>query len=823
MELKQFQTKALDKFGLWLKILNEEREYSKEDVENNKRRGRDTAEVANYPKTTWMKLKKIGELPYDIPHADRTDGIERPIPHVCLKVPTGGGKTLLAASALERLRYSRGLVLWVVPSKAIYEQTLKALRNRENSVRVWLERAGRGRVKILEKTDRLDASDTREYLCVMVLTYQSFNRESSRDALKMTQDAGRYTMFFPSSDDEKDHERLIAEYPDLEKKNTQVIRSLINVIKICRPVVILDEAHKTRGNRPDEYSKTVSLLDPRLVIELSATPYHEVSNILVNVKGQEMDDEEMIKIPIELNRFDRDDWKLVLAEGHTRLKELGTHSDALWEQGGRYIRPIAVVRVERTGKNQRDGIHVHADDVRDYLLRLGVLPEQIAIKSSTKDELSGIDLLSRNTPIRWIITKAALMEGWDCPFAYVLVILDRITKTTALTQLLGRVLRQPDVKRTQDELLDRCYVYCYHKDTEGALQYVRNSLESAGMGDLIYRISGKTDRTKEVYAERRKGLQHNIFMPKVLHFNGKKWSELDYEKHISSNIDWESIRVPDFSKYAERATYRHETILDVEGKRLQDPKARLIADEAVRISDFVEPLSDVMPNAWHAAMLVQQWLGELRKLGKTDQDIGAMRASIISQMREHIENEVTRKAETIFSEKVRQRKIRFDLEVAERNFRLAKRYIADPKGGLHTRNDKPVQRTLFEPIYDCEFATDLERSFARYLDADGAIRWWHKIAARRPHEYYVRGWKSDRIWPDFIAMTGRQDGKECVLIYETKGKHLDNSDTEYKKKVLEKLEDAFNCGMVTVRGNRLKGRFQIVFENRFPQIGCKDE
>ena len=96
-------------------------------------------------------------------------------------------------------------------------------------------------------------------------------------------------------------------------------------------------------------------------------------------------------------------------------------------------------------------------------------------------------------------------------------------------------------------------------------------------------------------------------------------------------------------------------------------------------------------------------------------------------------------------------------------------------------------------------------------------------AARRPHEYYVRGWKSGKIWPNFIAMAGRQDGRECVLIYETKGKHLDNSVSEYKKKVLEKLEDAFNCGMVTVRGNRLKGRFQIVFENKFPQIGCKDK
>ena len=195
------------------------------------------------------------------------------------------------------------LVLWIVPSRAIYEQTLKALRNREHPIRVRLEQAGRGRVRILEKTDGFDTNDVRACLCIMVLTYQSFNRERSRDALKMTQNAGRYMTFFPPSDDEKAHDGLIAANPDLEKDGTQVIRSLINVIKICRPVVILDEAHKTRGNKPEEYSKTVSALNPRLIVELSATPYSGVSNILVNVTGMEMDVEEMIKMPIELNRL----------------------------------------------------------------------------------------------------------------------------------------------------------------------------------------------------------------------------------------------------------------------------------------------------------------------------------------------------------------------------------------------------------------------------------------------------------------------------------------------------------------------------------------
>ena len=39
-------------------------------------------------------------------YVDRTGDAERPIPHVCFKIPTGGGKTLLAAAALEKAQSS---------------------------------------------------------------------------------------------------------------------------------------------------------------------------------------------------------------------------------------------------------------------------------------------------------------------------------------------------------------------------------------------------------------------------------------------------------------------------------------------------------------------------------------------------------------------------------------------------------------------------------------------------------------------------------------------------------------------------------------------
>ena len=131
------------------------------------------------------------------PYVDRTAATGFPIPHVCFKVPTGGGKTLLGAAALERLNRFSGLVLWMVPSNAIYRQTKEKLWDKQHPYRQMLERGSRGRVKVLEKDDLFTAADVEHYLCVMLISLQSANRKNNKEFLKMFQDSGRYMSFFP--------------------------------------------------------------------------------------------------------------------------------------------------------------------------------------------------------------------------------------------------------------------------------------------------------------------------------------------------------------------------------------------------------------------------------------------------------------------------------------------------------------------------------------------------------------------------------------------------------------------------------------------------
>lgn len=747
----------------------------------------------------------------------RHNGLKQPLPSFCLKIPTGGGKTLLATKTIDLAnthfrRSNRGLVLWVVPTTQIYNQTLAALKDRDHPYRQTLDVASGARTLILERTQRFTLGDIEQSLCVLLLMLPAAARQT-KATLRMFRDSGGFDAFFPGEEDYAGHTARLNEVPNLDTFDTsefsarQIKSSLGNTLRLLHPLVILDEGQKAYSPLARE---TIEGFNPCLLVELSATP-PQGANVLVDVKGSDLEREGMIKLDLRLHNDTSVDWKkplLAAAERRDFLEEQAREHEA---QTGKYIRPICLIQVERTGKEQRDSKHIHAEDVREYLLqRPGVTADMVAVKTAEKDELKAVDdvggLLSRHTSIRYIITKQALQEGWDCPFAYVLAVLTNPTSKTALTQLVGRILRQPDGKKTGNRWLDESYVYCFQRKGADLLKEIRAGFGSEGLGDLKGRIvdeTGRVDRGGEMDIfprERFKAQAEHLIFPAFMIKDGREWRPVHYEPDILSRVPWAEVKIENLLKLElpdQDTTGRH-TRHGLGERILQDDEWERA--ERLEIADDEEPdcafaashLLDVMPNPWRGNEIARKVFGSLSQRYEQRRILDNY-VFVLDEMHRHLLAERDRLARQVFHDLLEAGAMRFMVVTDELSWRLpAKLSIQEREPRANSEIGKPYQLSLFEDMPSSGF-NDLERGVATFLEAQEQLFFWYRNRSRQ--DYFVQGWQPHRIYADFIFTTSRSGGGgpeiDRVFVVETKGKHLAGvkdaggklTDTGYKRDV----------------------------------------
>lgn len=819
-----YQDRVLSTLDAWLGHLKEKKARADQVASLAAQNPNLGIAIPDFAREAWEALKADGKLPASrdgIPFSPRMDGCGRPVPNAVLKVPTGGGKTWLAVSAVSRVmgRYldrNSGFVLWIVPNEAIYTQTLKHLKDRQHPYRQALDRAAAGRVKIMEKTGRLDARDVETSLCVMLLMLQSANRET-QDSLKMFQDRGDVHGFFPPEGEQQAHQAAIELTPNLAAYTDMfpmVKDSLGNALRIIRPVVVLDEGHRAIS---DLAFNTLYGFNPCFVLELTATPQDvqprggrnpregRYANLLVEVTGRELDREGMIKMPLNLDPRQGNDWKATLNTALAKLGMLDAEARKLRADTGRYIRPIMLVQVERTGADQRESGHIHADDVKDWLLTAGFDQAEIAIKTAQQNDLrdpENQDLLSPANRVRAIITKQALQEGWDCPFAYVLCSLAASSNLKAMTQLVGRILRQPGALKTGVEALDECHVITHHADTASVIEAIKDGLEQDGLGDLVLRVAqdGKAASGKAARSLKRRPAfaSTEIYLPKVMIVEDGEVRDLDYETDVLSAIDWRGFdpkaiaeRVPENAQAAESQLQRI---------RLADDGDELFVGETIAANTeilafdpahAVRMISDIVQNPFVGREIVGAAVTALRMRGFDDARLGRLANLIVEELRKGLDVERNIRAEALFKAKVAAGCIQFRLRLDGRNWRMPFSIeTMEPEDGrqLLNRAGGSLEKSLFTPVYENELNSD-ERDVAVYLDGERTLSWWHRNVART--QYGIQGWKKAKIYPDFIFAVQRDGEGRRITVLETKGDQLDNLDTAYKREALSFLSEHF--------------------------------
>jgi type III restriction enzyme len=419
-------------------------------------------------------------------------------PCVCLRIPTGGGKTLLAAHALGRLAREwpqaapQPLVLWLVPSDTIRSQTLGALSTPGHPLREALAQSCGDSVRVcdLEAAATLAPQDYDAHAVVVVATIQSFRIEDAEQrqvyafseafephfrglpaaALKALRDLPDALVRAEDAGSAKAGRAMLARFVG------QPRWSLANWLALRQPYVIVDEAHNAKTERSFEALKR---LNPALILELTATPLPKRSNVLFHVSAQQLQAEHMIKMPITLIEHTRG-WQAAVFDAvqNQRLLEAQAQQEEAAEgpNQGRYIRPIVLLQAQ----NSNEAVNV--DVLRAHLVReLHIAADQVVVATGSERGLDGLDLASRACPVRYIITVQALREGWDCPFAYILCSVQSIRSATAVEQLLGRVLRMPYATRRSHPALNKAYAHVTEAETGMAANALADRLID-GMG-----------------------------------------------------------------------------------------------------------------------------------------------------------------------------------------------------------------------------------------------------------------------------------------------------------------------------------------------------
>ncbi len=837
MDLKIYQKRVVDEVERYLRALADERDGG------NKGHGSFDA---------WKKLRLAGR------YQPRENGLGEDLPTFCIKVPTGGGKTLLATQALGSMYRTilrdrggagggAGLALWVVPSSQIYADTLRRLRDRTDMYRIMLEHAASRRVEVWEKDEipRLSPARLKDCLNILVLQLASTNRET-KEQLKFFRDSGGNIVdHFPPEDDARGHKALKVGVPNLDmvedddKAGRHLVKTSIgNLVRLCRPPVILDEGHKAVSELA---RSTIEGFNAAIVVELSATPA-QGTNIISRVTGAELLDEEMIKLPLNVKTSGKKKWQDVVTEARDKRLALAKAAEKhASETGEPLIRPIVLVQVQRTGKDQKGPGIIHADDVKEHLLHKLDVPEKaIAIKSSSKDDIEGLDLMDEGCAVEWIITKSALQEGWDCPFAYILVSLDNTGSGRAMTQLVGRVLRQPFQKRVAAAYgeLNQSYAYCLHTRPTEVLKQVKTALEHEGYeGEAQSMVRAETGAGAELPARvtRWRGgigsmytspFEGKIYLPRFCVKDGEGYEPLDYFRHLLSRvdvskfayagIDWDITAI-----LKEQRDRLFKVTLGADAKEVADTKVDLWeSDESVR--------------AWMAANLDFPHFSQKQLRLVVDRVyerlIGAhltlrgrfalVKTEIRKKVADFVQDEVDEATKEAFGALFDKGAILFYLHCEECRFEIPPEIRIESRGGeklerLEYDNGDDVQRSLFDFVERAGM-NNLERQVALVLDRDSQVLWWYRNKVGEG-SFLIQGYRRAKVYPDFVVQ-GSHNGRPFhrVMVIESKGEHLEgNADTAYKREIASYFERAGEQVTWQQLGEPFKDhvfRFQVIDE-----------
>lgn len=651
-----------------------------------------------------------------------------------LKAPTGSGKTMIMAHYLLNLseeRFGKNLSFIWISAHNLHKQSRDKIEN--------YLRSSVYKFSYLEEIQDNEIKENE----ILFVNWEELTKRDSK--------SGEFLNIFMR---DNETERNLPTYIGNTKKQGREV------------VLIIDESHYHYwGKNSQELANNV--INPKLTIEVSATPKIEVSVSdamnyeagYVEVKFDEVVAEGMIKKEIIINEEfgnlkvdNRSSDEILIETALNKREELLK----LCKKEGVDINPLVLIQLP----SQQQAISVL--DKKKLEVVKKILKEKHAITIENKklaiwlsDEKANLEEIEDiNNEVQVLIFKQAIAIGWDCPRAQILVMFREIKSIIFEIQTVGRIMRMPEAKHYDNKILNRAYIFTN-----------------------LARINIKQETVDRKYfyknISRRKPKYKNIDIPSIyLH-------RIDYG---DLTLSFRKLFLEEANRYFEikqsdNLNVVHKKVekrLNLEEKTLKEP---VISEKVVRDIDNIEviigktvdlttPEDDVKEKFNYLAKALSLPYAPVRSYTKVQQSIYDWFDKYLSyknKSRLIIQKIVlcSENNQIIFKEIIERAKYKFK-PVREKEIRAKSRIKENNKWNipsvlyfneLYQKND--FRRYILEPCYLAEGRSEVERQFEEKLDKSKNILWWFKNGEKKEDFFailYVNSIenKLSAFYPDYI-------------------------------------------------------------------------
>ncbi len=688
------------------------------------------------------------------------------------KSPTGSGKTVMMAKSIERL----------------------ALENEENLAFAWVSKGilpaqskesfeeivGGGGLSFSFLEDILD-NEVKENEILFFNWEKIFSKAGRDNPDKDVKKGDPINQFMKDNEWDRNLKTFCQNARDNDKKI----------------VLIVDESYANATPNTEEI--IAKIINPVLVINVTATPREEFYDNTIQIELQKVKDSEIIKKEVAINAdISRDDLKksekngdeIVFEEAVKKRNKL----KKIYQKENSKVRPLVLIQLpndkEKLSALDKDKIEWVEEFLENKNINYnnGKLAKWLSDK---KDKINLDDIKSFDSKVEFLIFKQAIALGWDCPRAHILVKFRETKRAEFEIQTVGRIMRMPEFKHYQNEELNRAYVYANLTKieiNENALEYLKTN--KARRKDDYQDLN-----LKSIYLMRG---EYND-----LTYSYRKYFFKEFIEKIEGNLDIGKSK-DNFEKFKQ-----HRKI-DLDVKRLDE---KIILDEAIddiddlstaiiaRDADRVKISTSDIEKAFIA--FLKQNCGEFQKARSFDKIRVAIYQTFEKYLNLNKNLDLPAFSNKLFFQKIVLKNIDFFREVinqsvekyAKNRHKISNEYKEIPTWNVpiedfYPKNveEKNYEKSIMKPCFVLtKWQTEIN-FIENYLEKNELVNWWYKNGDSKNEIYFGIPFvnkenKNATFYPDFIVKYS--NGK--IGIFDTKkGNTAESKDTELKSNALQK-------------------------------------